>query len=434
MGLDRDLVANADQAGTTIHERMARLFPICRSISGKGLRETLRLVGEEVPVEIVETPSGAQVLDWTVPSEWNVSAAWIENSDGHRIVDFADSNLHVLNYSAPIDRTVPLEELREHIFTHPTDPDLVPYRTSYYVERWGFCMSARQLEGLEPGDYRAVIAASLEPGSVSYGEAVIPGESDEEVLLTTYACHPSLANDNLSGVALLAELGRALARQPRLRFTYRLLWGGGTIGPLCWLARNRDCVERIRHGMVISCLGDPGVFTYKRSRRGDAEIDRAAAHVLRHGASGSRVLDWVPWGGDERQFCSPGFDLPFGAFSRTPADHFPEYHSSADDLNFVRPESLGESFVSLIDIVDVLESNATYVNVSPHGEPQLGKRGLYRGVGGGSSEELALLWVLSLSDGTQSLLEIAERAGLPFADVYHATDRLGQHHLVEQVG
>ena len=307
-------------------------------------------------------------------------------------------------------------ELREHTFTHPTTQPSCPYRTSYYVERWGFCMSQRQLDALPPGEYRVVVDSTLAPGSVSYGEAVFPGATDEEVLLTTYACHPSLANDNLSGVALLAELGRALARQPALRFTYRLLWVPGTIGSICWLARNRATARRIRHGLVLSCLGDAGPFTYKRSRRGNTDIDRVAAYVLRSDPA-NRVLDWSPYGGDERQFCSPGFDLAVGAFSRTPADQFPEYHSSADDLELVRPERLGASFATVLDVLDLIESNDTYRNLSPYGEPQLGPRGLYRGIGGGSSEEMALLWVLSLSDGTHDLLEIAERSSVDFDDV-----------------
>jgi aminopeptidase-like protein len=418
-------------AGGAIHARMAELFPICRSISGDGLRETLRLVGREVPLEVVETPTGAQVLDWIVPNEWNIRAAWIEGPDGARVVDFADSNLHVLNYSVPVDTIVSLDELREHIFTHPADPDLVPYRTSYYAERWGFCMTQRQLDALPPGEYRAFVDSTLAPGSVSYGEAVFPGETDEEVLLTTYACHPSLANDNLSGVALLAELGRTLAAQSTLRLTYRLLWLPGTIGAICWLARNRGSVERIRHGLVVSCVGDPGPFTYKRSRRGNTEIDQTVAHVLRSNAA-NRILDWFPYGGDERQFCSPGFDLAVGAFSRTPADRFPEYHSSADNLELVRPEHLAESFATLLDVIAVLEANDIYRNLSPYGEPQLGRRGLYRGVGGGSSEEMALLWVLSLSDGTNSLLDIADRSGVPFDDVRRAADRLEEHELLER--
>jgi aminopeptidase-like protein len=274
-----------------------------------------------------------------------------------------------------------------------------------------------------------MIDSTLAPGAVSYGEAVIPGATDGEVLLTTSACHPSLANDNLSGIAVLTEIGRALAAQPELRHTYRLLWVPGTIGSICWLARNRDGVARVRHGLALSCLGDPGPFTYKRSRRETAEIDQVVAHVLRPDP-GNRVLDWSPYGGDERQFCSPGFDLPVGAFSRTPADQFPQYHSSADDLDFVRPEHLGASFATLLDVIDVIESNGTYTNLSPYGEPQLGKRGLYRGIGGGSSEEMALLWVLSLSDGTASLLDISERSGLAFDDIRRAADRLEKHDLL----
>ena len=417
-------------AGRAIHARMGELFPLCRSISGEGLRDTLRLVQRDVPLDIVETPSGAQVLDWIVPNEWNIRAAWIDGPDGTRVVDFADSNLHVLNYSVPVDAVMSLDELREHVFIDPRDPDLVPYRTSYYVERWGFCMSRRQLDVLPPGEYRAFVDSTLAPGSVSYGEAVLKGATDEEVLLTTYACHPSLANDNLSGVALLAELGRVLAAQPALRFTYRLLWVPGTIGSICWLAANRGIVDRIRHGLVVSCVGDPGPFTYKRSRRGDSEIDQAVAHVLRANPE-NRVLDWFPYGGDERQFCSPGFDLPVGAFSRTPADQFPEYHSSADNLEFVKPEYLAGSVETLLDVIDVIESNARYLNRSPFGEPQLGKRGLYRGIGGGSSEEMALLWVLSLSDGTRTLLDIADSSGMDFHEIRLAADRLEAHDLLE---
>jgi aminopeptidase-like protein len=429
MALDRTMIPAPAAAGSAIHRRMAEMFPICRSITGDGLRETLRLVGRDVPLEMVETPTGTPVLDWAVPNEWNIRGARVDGPDGRRVVDFADSNLHVLNYSVPVDAVVSLEELRDHVFTHPDDPDLVPYRTSYYAERWGVCMSQRQLDALAPGDYHVVIDSTLGPGAVTYGEALVEGSTTDEVVLTTYACHPSLANDNLSGIAVLTELARTLAAQTGLRYTYRFLWSPGTIGALCWLARNRDTVERIRHGLVLSCLGDPGPFTYKRSRRGNAEIDQVAANVLgRH--HGSRVLDWFPYGGDERQFCSPGFDLPFGAFSRTQADKFPEYHSSADDLDFVRPDYLGESFAALIDVIDIVETNDTLVNRSPYGEPQLGRRGLYRGVGGGSSEELALLWVLSLSDGTNSLLDIADRSGLGFTEIRDAAERLEAHDLV----
>jgi aminopeptidase-like protein len=429
MALDRTTIPDAATAGTAIHRRMQDMFPICRSITGDGLRETLRLVGRDVPLELVETPTGTAVLDWTVPKEWNIRAAWIEGPAGERVIDFADSNLHVLNYSVPVDTVVSLDELREHVFTHPENPDLVPYRTSYYVERWGFCMSQRQLDALGPGDYHVVVDATLAPGATTYGEFLLEGSTPDEVVLTTYACHPSLANDNLSGVALLTELARTLSAQSGLRHTYRFLWSPGTIGALCWLAAHRDAVKRVSHGLVLSCLGDPGPLTYKRSRGGTAGIDLAVANVLGHDKR-NRILDWFPYGGDERQFCSPGFDLPFGAFSRTPADQFPEYHSSADDLEFVHPTYLGDSFAALIDVIDVLESDGTYTNLSPYGEPQLGRRGLYRGLGGGSSEEMALLWVLSLSDGTNSLLDIADRSGLGFAEIRDAAQLLEAHDLL----
>jgi aminopeptidase-like protein len=429
MALDRTTIPDSATAGMAIHRRMRDMFPICRSITGDGLRETLRIVGRDVPLELVETPTGTEVLDWTVPNEWNIRAAWIDGPDGKRVIDFADSNLHVLNYSVPVDTVVSLDALREHVFTHPENPDLVPYRTSYYVERWGFCMSQRQLHALGPGDYHVVVDSTLAPGATTYGELLLEGGTADEVVLTTYACHPSLANDNLSGVAVLTELARTLSAQERLRHTYRFLWSPGTIGALCWLAGHRDAVKRVSHGLVLSCLGDPGPFTYKRSRRGTTGIDRAVANALGH-REGSRVLDWFPYGGDERQFCSPGFDLPFGAFSRTPADQFPEYHSSADDLDFVRPTYLGDSFAALIDVIDVLESDGTYTNLSPYGEPQLGRRGLYRGLGGGSSEEMALLWVLSLSDGTNSLLDIADRSGLRFAEIRDAAEQLEAHDLL----
>ena len=428
--IDASSAPAAATAGGEIHALMEELFPICRSLTGEGVRETLERIGREVPLEVVETPSGTQVFDWTLPPEWNVREAWIAGPDGSRVVDFADHNLHLVGYSVPVRLRLGLEELRGHLFAHPEHDDRIPFRTSYYARTWGFCLERRLLDELPPGEYEVCIDSTLaEDGSVTYGEAVLPGESDEEILLSTYCCHPSLANDNLSGVALLAVLGRALATMPR-RYTYRLLWSPGTIGPLTWLWRNEDGLHRVRHGLVVSCVGDPGEITYKRSRRGDAVVDRAVAQVLRERGTPHMLLDWVPWGGDERQFGSPGFDLPVGAFSRTPADQFPEYHSSADDLDFVAAEHLGDSFETLLHVLEVLEGNERYLNQSPKGEPQLGKRGLYRAMGGGSTEELALLWVLNLSDGRHDLLEIAERSGLSFRAVRDAGTRLVEHELL----
>jgi aminopeptidase-like protein len=421
--IDWSRVPPADEAGREIHELMRELWPLPRSLTGNGLRETLRRVGEVVPLELVETPSGTQVFDWTLPREWNVREAWVAGPDGRRVVDFADSSLHLLGYSVPVRARMPLSELREHLFTDPGRPSVVPYRTSYYTEAWGFCLSQEALDALPEGEYEVLIDATLEDGSVTYGEALLRGESEEEVLLSTYACHPALANDNLSGVALVAVLGKYLSGL-QTRLSYRLLLGPGTVGPLTWLSRNEDGLGRVRAGLVVSAVGDPGRPTYKRSRRGDAEIDRVVEQVLEERGRDFELVDWFPYGGDERQFNSPGFDLPVGALSRTPADRFPEYHSSADDLDFVRPEFLGDSFRLYLEILDVLEGNGTFLNRSPKGEPQLGKRGLYRSVGGGSSQEAALLWVLSLSDSEHDLLAIAERSGLPFAAVREAADKL----------
>ena len=377
----------------------------------------------------MELPTGTRVFDWTLPREWNVRAAWVEGPDGRRIIDVADSPLHLLGYSIPVDTVVDRDELLEHVYTDPRDPDVVPYRTSYWSERWGFCTTQRQAESLPEGSYRVVVDATLDDGHVTYGEVSLEGEHDDVFLLSTTICHPALANDNLSGIVLLAGLARILAEQ-RLRHSFRLLWSPGTIGPLCWLHTNPEAIPHVKHGFAVSCVGDPGPLTYKRSRRGATEIDAAAEAVLAE-YTGARVRDWSPYGGDERQFCSPGFDLPFGAFSRTPADAFPQYHSSADDLELVRPEALGESLHAALAVIDLVERNGTYVNTSPFGEPQLGRRGLYRSIGGGSSEEAAILWVLSLSDGAASLLDIAIRAAMPFDVVRGAADALLDAGLLE---
>jgi aminopeptidase-like protein len=428
-GVDWSLLPDAEAAGSEMHELMRELYPICRSISGDGVRETLAIVGRRTPLEVSEVPSGTRVYDWTLPNEWNVRGAWIDGPDGSRVVDFADLNLHVLNYSAPVRARVPLTELREHLYSDPSRPDVVPYRTSYYEDRWGFCLSHRQLESLPEGEYEVCVDSTLAPGAITYAESVVPGESDGEVLLSTYCCHPSLCNDNLSGVVLLAVLGSLLGRM-RLRYTYRLLFSPGSIGPLTWLSRNEERLPRIVAGLVASCVGDPGGFTYKRSRRGDTEVDEAVAVALRDSGQPYEVRDWFPWGGDERQFCSPGFDLPVGALSRAPADAFPQYHSSADDLDFVTPAALGGALRLYLSVIDVLERNGVYVNQNPKGEPQLGRRGLYRSVGGGSSREAALLWVLNHSDGRHSLLDVAARSRIPFAAVADAAEALLEHDLL----
>jgi aminopeptidase-like protein len=419
-------------AGEWMHRFITDLYPICRSITGDGLRETLRRIGECVALDVHEVPSGARVFDWTVPKEWNIRDAWVKNDKGERLIDFRKSNLHVVNYSVPVHRTMPLAELRKHLHTMPDHPDWVPYRTSYYAENWGFCLTHNQLETLPDAEYEVCIDSSIEDGSLSYGEIYLPGKRSEEVLFSCHACHPSLCNDNLSGIALVTYLARLLS-EASLEYSYRFLFIPGTIGSIAWLAHHEDQVPHIRHGLVVACVGDPGRFHYKRSRRGDAEIDRAVIHALRHSGDEFEVLDFSPYGYDERQYCSPGFNLPVGSLTRTPHGQFPQYHTSADNLDLVRPDALGSSLGAYLSVVRILEGNDCYLNVNPKCEPQLGKRGLYRAFGGhanSSTLELALLWVLNLSDGTHSLLDIAEKAGIRFDDVLFAAQTLEGHELL----
>ena len=413
--------------GERMYELVTELYPLCRSITGDGLRATLEVLRREVGVELREVASGTEVLDWTVPQEWNIREAFVEDPRGRRVIDFRESNLHVVSYSTPVDRTMPLAELREHLHTLPEHPDWIPYRTSYYRESWGFCASQRLVDGLPEGEYRVRIDSTLAPGRLDWGELVIPGTSDEEVLLSCHVCHPSLANDNLSGIAVATWLARRLQESDGLRYSYRLLFVPGTIGSISWLAANRERLDRIRHGLVLACVGDPGPLTYKRSRRGDATVDRAMAHVLERGGRPYELVDFSPYGYDERQYCSPGFDLPVGSLSRTPYGRYPEYHTSADDLGLVRPACLEESLETCWRLLGVLEGDRTYQSRSPYGEPQLGKRGLYGSTGGQShtqEEQMAMLWVLNLADGRHSLLDTAERAGLPFELVERVAERL----------
>jgi aminopeptidase-like protein len=417
--------------GQSMHAFMRELFPICRSITGDGVRETLAAVARRIPLELHEVPSGTNVLDWTVPDEWNIEDAYIAK-DGRRVVDFRESNLHVVNYSEAVRAVMPLAELRPHLHTLAEHPEWVPYRTSYYSRAWGFCLAQRQLDALEDGDYEVVIDSTLEPGSLTYGECFLPGEREEEVLLTTHVCHPSLANDNLSGLSVLTEIGARLQELPR-SLSYRLLFIPGTIGSISWLAHNEDTVSRIMAGLTLACVGDRAPLTYKRSRRADALVDRAASYVLRR--QRAKVVDFVPWGWDERQFNSPGFDLPVGSLSRSREGEFEEYHSSADDLDLVRPEQLEGALHSVLEILEVLDADRRYLNLAPKGEPQLGKRGLYPKVGGPAAEEgqLAMLWVLSQSDGGSSLLDIAERSAIPFAVINAAATRLREASLLAEV-
>lgn len=427
-------LSKLQQYGLEMYSLISELYPICRSITGDGVRKTLYILQQLIPLEIHEVPTGTKVFDWTVPKEWNVRDAYVKNSKGEKVVDFQESNLHLLNYSIPIHRTLPLSELKEHLFTLPDHPDWIPYRTSYYKENWGFCLSHNTLQKLEDGKYEVYIDTSLEDGHLTYGEYYVPGETDEEVLLSCHICHPSLCNDNLSGTALATFLAKILSSHPR-RYSYRFLFIPGTIGSITWLSLNESKTERIKHGLVVSGAGDSGRMTYKKSRRGDAEIDRVVIHVLKHSGEDYAVEEFSPYGYDERQYCSPGFNLPVGRLGRTPFGQYPQYHTSADNLEFVQPASLIDSLIKFLEVLSILENNRIYINTNPKCEPQLGKRGLYGSLGGEQDKkvsEMAILWVLSLSDSSHSLLEIAERSGLNFEIIKQAAMALFRSGLLKE--
>ena len=422
-------------AGQEMFRLIERLYPICRSITGNGVRETLRILKEYIPLQVIEVPTGTQVFDWTVPKEWNIKDAYVKNSKGKIIIDFKKSNLSVVSYSSPVNKSLSLEELKEHLYTLPDHPEWIPYRTSYYQKEWGLCLTQNQLAELENGVYKVYIDASLENGYLTYGEYYLSGKIEEEVLISCHICHPSLCNDNLSGIALAIQLAKELTSEST-RYSYRFVFIPGTIGAITWLAMNEQKTPLIKHGLVLTGVGDSGNISYKKSRRGNAEIDQAAGHVLKQLNKPHKIIDFFPYGYDERQYCSPGFNLPVGCFMRTPHGHYPEYHTSADNLSFIKIESLADSFVSVLTILDVLEKNRKYINTNPKCEPQLGKRRLYEGIGGQSTQavdQLALLWVLNMSDGENSLLDIAIRSGCLFSKLRSAADLLIEKKLLIEI-
>ncbi len=419
--------------GPQIHSIIRKLYPLCRSITGNGVRESLSIIKELIPVNIHEIPTGTKAFDWSVPREWNIRDAFIKDPRGQKVVDFKKSNLHVLGYSVPFSATVALDQLKEHLFTIPERPEWVPYRTSYYSENWGFCLPHRQFETLEDGAYEVLIDSSLEDGHLTFGEFLVRGALEDEVLISTHICHPSMCNDNLSGVATAAYLAKHLAGRNDLRYSYRFLFIPGTIGSIAWLSLNEEKLPRVKYGLVLAGVGDQGSFTYKKSRRGDAEIDRVVINCLGHLDKNFRAMDFEPTGYDERQYCCPGFDLPVGCLMRSVHGSYPEYHTSADDLDFVTASSLEETFYLLLEITHAIEKNRKYVSQNPKCEPQLGRRGLYRKTGGekmGKNDELAMLWLLNLSDGRHSLLDISERSGQKMDSVIRAAEALSGQNLI----
>lgn len=422
MTLDKDYKENL---GMEMYNLIERLYPICRSITGNGVRETLKIIKEHIgDMKIHEVPSGTKVFDWIIPKEWNIKDAYVKNSKGEKIIDFKNSNLHVMGYSLPINKKMQLDELKEHLYTLPEYPNWIPYITSYYNENWGFCLSQNDYDKLKEDTYEVVIDSTLEEGFLTYGEYYIKGELEDEVLITSYVCHPSLCNDNLSGPSVLAQIAKLL-KNKKTKYSYRFLFIPETIGSITWLSLNEDKVSNIKYGLVVTCCGDSGYSTYKRSRKGNAEIDIITEKVLKDSDSKYKILDFFPAGSDERQFCSPGFNLPVGSLMRT-VYGFDEYHTSADNLDFVNPESLQDTLNKYMDIIYIIENNETYINQNPKCEPQLGKRGLYRKLvtKNVSNIQKAIMWVLNFSDGENSLLDIAIKSNFKFKEIEHAAGLL----------
>lgn len=423
------------QAGQRMHKWVRDWYPICRSISGSGLRETLRRIGKLIPLNVTEVPTGTPVFDWTIPREWVIREAWIKDPAGRRVVDFDVLNLHVMGYSVPVHCRLSLEDLKQYCYTLPDQPDRIPYRTSYYKEQWGFCLAQNTLDALEPGTYEVYIDSELRDGALSYGEFYLPGRVEYEVFLSAHTCHPSLANDNLSGIAVAVCLAELLQKIER-RLSYRIVFAPGTIGAISWLAQHEAETSKIAYGLVLACLGDPGPLSYKKSRRSDAAIDQAVTYMLSRVGGPFNLYNFRPYGYDERQYCSPGFNLPVGCLMRSRPGFFPEYHTNADNPDFVRPECLADSLSRLIEVLEVLEGNSICENLKPKCEPQLGKRGLYGAIGGRTetkSLEMALLWVLSYSDGQHTLLDIANRSQIPFPLIREAADTLLKTDLLREI-
>lgn len=425
-----------DNLGSQMFELAKELYPLCRSITGSGLRKSLEIIQKHIPLSIKEYATGSQVFDWTIPKEWNIADAWIKNNRGEKVVDFQNSNLHVVNYSIPVRATMSLEELKQHLHSLPQHPDWIPFRTSFYNETWGFCLTHKQLESLAEGDYEVFIDSALTEGSLTLGEYYLQGDSDNEILISCHCCHPSLANDNLSGMVIATYLAKKLKAEKRF-YSYRFLFNPVTIGSITWLANNKEITGKIKHGLVLACLGDSGDMTYKKSRQGNAVIDKVAEFILRESGDKYTINDFSPYGYDERQFCSPAFNLPVGLLSRTPHGRYPEYHTSADDLTLVTSEHLEKSYNTCVDILKLLEMNVYYQNQKPECEPQLGKRGLYKLIGGHNDPgdfQMAMLWMLNLSDDKHSLLDIAERSGLGPDILNEVAIILVDHDLLKIIG
>jgi len=422
--------------GQDMYRLCEKLFPYCRSITGDGVRRTLRDLQELCPeMELREVPSGTQVFDWTVPKEWNIRDAWIKDSKGNKVLDFQEHNLHVLGYSLPMDRKMALEELLPLIYTQPDQPDVIPYVTSYYKERSGFCMSQRAKDALVEGTYHAFIDSELKDGSLTYGEIVIPGESDEEVFLSTYTCHPSMANNELSGPAVSIYLAKWLKSLQKRRYTYRLIYIPETIGSITYLSKNiAHLKQHVVAGYNISCVGDDRTYSYIPSRSGNTLADRVAKNVLRFHYPEYKVYSFLDRGSDERQYNAPGVDLPVACICRSKYGMYPEYHTSKDNLELISPSGLQGAYEVYRQCIEALEGNRVY-QVQCLCEPQLGKRGLYPTISqkGGYDEVNAMVDFIAYADGKNDLIEISNIIGVPVRRLIDIAARLRENGLIEEV-
>ncbi len=425
----------SESIGNSIYELAEKLFPICRSLSGDGVRESLRVIQNYVPeLQMHEVKSGTKCFDWIVPDEWNIKDAYIIDPDGNKIAEFEKSNLHVVGYSLPVDRTMPWEELDKHLHSIEGQPDAIPYVTSYYKKEWGFCLPHNQRKSLKKGDYKVFIDSSLKPGHLTYGECVFPGQLDEEVFISTNICHPSLANDELSGPIVATFIAKHLAEKKDRRYTYRLIWIPETIGAIIYLSKHlAHLKEKVIAGYTLSCLGDDNSYSMIESRLGNTLSDRVADHVLKHMASEYEHYSYLDRGSDERQYCSPKIDLPIASLSRTKADKFPEYHTSNDNLEFISPQGLAGGHDLVVKCLDSIERNQRYKAVMS-GEPQLSKYGVYPTLskkGSAAGFYKNLLDVLAYSDGNMDLLQISEKLDIDMQNLFEITDILLAHKLIE---
>jgi aminopeptidase-like protein len=441
-----------------LYALMEELYPICRSITGNGVRKTLKILKKKIPLKIIEVPTGTKVFDWKIPLEWNIKDAYVKNSQGKRIIDFKKSNIHLLNYSVPINKKITQQELKLHLHTLADKPNSIPYVTSYYKKNWGFSVAHNQLESFNDDYYDVKIDSSLKPGSLTYGEFLKKGKISDEILISTYVCHPSLCNDNLSGVVVSTILANILSKIDTY-FSYRFIFVPETIGTITWLSKNQKNLSKIKGGLVITCVGDDGNFTYKKTKHGNSTIDKIINDIFKQSKRKTKTKDFFPYGSDERQFCSPGINLDVGVFMRTPYYEFKEYHTADDNLKFVSKTALKDSLSMLLKIISAIEitknieqyskikkienkKSDIYLNLKPKCEPQLGKRKLYRNiskrrlVGKDNSQdliEISILWILNYSDGNYSLNDISKISGLPIKLLKHSSQLLLKKSLLKKL-